>query len=256
MLRKLVALLCVFAVTSVTAKQRCTDDSVDCTLGIFPHTSVLQIEVTYGSLAEDLSLFLDIPIRLVSSSSMTKYLKNLRQNKYDIALAGPLQYINDAKPYGYLPLARRNSSFEFEFITLKKSNINTMNDFVGKKMGLISESIENHKIASKLLRDKGISSTDIAFKQYPNQRACMHALVSRLTDICGTISTISRIIMQEHSVEFKVIAKSDSLPNAVFVVHPDVPQEHREELLEYFSGRGNYIPVVDSDYDVVRRLHE
>lgn len=251
----LITLTVLWIFSPLILAERCMEGGNNCTLGVFPHTSIRQLETTYASLTQDLTLQLDVPVRVITSSSMGIYEDNLNQGVYDIALAGPQQYVSFAAPAGYLPIARRNNYFRFMIAVLNDSNIREISDLAGKTLGLVTPSIKRHVFAAKMLYDADRNLSDkVVHKHFSNQRACVHALESKLVDSCGVISTIFHIITDQSKNNFRILGESIDVPNAVYVVHPDVTPEQRELLTEYLTDRPNYVAAKDSDYDGVRQL--
>lgn len=224
-------------------------------MGVFPHTTLKQIRSTYDPIAEDVSLFIDLPIRVLSDSSMPKYTESLSKGIYDFGLVGPIQYVQHAYKAGYRPISRRDTTFQFEYVALPSNHFNNLSSLANKTVGLITPTLKEHAIAYNLVKKFDESLPDkINIKQIQNLAACFHALHIKLVDACGAISTIVKVFEKQNNITYSVLAQSLEMPNATYVIHKDVDKENAELIKEYFLTRPEQIKANDKDYDVIREL--
>ena len=121
-------------------------------LGVFPHTSLGQIEATYAPITEELGLAIDRDVQLRTSRSMGAFIRHLRRQDKHIALTGIGQYLSDAEPAGYRPIARRDDDLVFEIIALPDSGMQQVTDLAGHTLGLIPASRGTTAFTLQLVR--------------------------------------------------------------------------------------------------------
>lgn len=252
--RHLVHLLLLLVAPAASASG-CSDGSGPCILGVFPHTSTRQVESTYSTIAEELSLVLDRDTQLSTSTTIPRFLEGLRSKRYDVAFAGLGHYIMVAEPAGYTPLARRKQDLRYFIIGLRNRGIVTLSDLKGRRLGMMPPENGTTIATVMLLRKAGIDLTsDLDTEAYGSQQACVHALLTDLVDACGVAEPVVGVFERRLNIEFQVIAMSPPLSNVSYIASPNLSDEQREALRDYFAEREGYVAATPSDYDTFRAL--
>ncbi|HHI76930.1 MAG TPA: hypothetical protein ENJ94_07135 [Gammaproteobacteria bacterium] len=245
--------LCLLLATDAAAR-RCTP-AADCLLAVFPHTGIDQLQVTYAGLAEDLSLVLDSPVRLVSSSTMERFRQQIAQRRWDLTLVGPGQFVRVAEPAGYLPLATTERLITFRITTLERTHIRRLPQLRGHRLGVMGPGTGSWLIAMELLQAAGLDPhRDVRVQIYASERACVHALLARLVDACSLASPVFAVLREQCPADYFLLAESPPRAGAVYVVHPDVPAQRRRLIRDYLLDRAGMRAVAPADWEPYRAL--
>lgn len=245
----LLGLLLVFCSLAVPAQQQCTETEGLCILGIFPHTSTRQIESTYSSIAEELSLVLDRDVQLVTTHTIPRFLEKLRQHRYDIAISGLGHFLTVAEPAGYIPLARRENPLHFLIITLPDRNIAYLEDIRGRRLGMMPAENATTVATLLLLREHGIEPLrDTEVINYASQQACIHGLITDIVDVCGLAEPVVSVFERQMNIHFEVIRKTEPFDNISYIASPRLTPQQLEDLRAYFGQREGFVPAAPEDY--------
>jgi len=243
-----IALGCLLWSMSAQA-QRCSEEQ-QCLFGVFPHSGFAQLQDTYSGIAEDLSLMLDRPVRLVSGSSMAHFQELTEAQRWDIALIGPGQFVSYAQPKGYIPVARSTRLLTYELITLKDKGIDSVGELRGKRLGLMWPNTGTHLMTHKLLGEAGIDpGKDLQTTTYASQHACVHALLIDLVDACGVATSILNILREQKPADYLSIARTQPFAGAMYVVHPSLDEADKEAARDYLQNRPGMQPFSPKDLD-------
>ncbi len=230
-------LACLFGWAQFVQAGRC-DPGTECLFAVFPHAGAQQLQDTYASIAEDLSLALDTRVRLVSSSSMGRYQNQLLAGRWDIALTGPGQYIYFAQPAGYLPLATTERLITYRIVTLQRTHIRTLEQLRQRRLGTMWPHTGTRSMTMALLEQARIDPRrDLHTRAFASQRACIHALLIGLVDACGLATPIFRLLEQEKPGNYLTLAESSPHAGGVYLAHPELSPDKRQALTDYLLGR-------------------
>lgn len=153
---------------------------------------------------------------------------------------------------------KKIDSYRSVVLALKKrGDINAPEDLRNKKFGFVNkESTSGFVIPNVLLKEKGIDYNSFFESVYftGSHTRLTEALVAESIDAGATWDANWRTASKAHGEIFKAILTSPPIPNSGMAIHPSVPPEIREKILDAFV---NVIPAVieplDSDGFVVRR---
>jgi len=238
----------------VTASERCSEESISCRIGIFPHVGAQQIRNTFGAVAEDISLELDINTKLNSAENLDKFKSNVREGQYDIALIGPGTYSSFYDKIPYIPLVRPRQKVVFNLIVTDSSNIDSIEDLNGKRFGRLNSNSGTWLTSYTMLAKANVYNKISEYIEYGSSHACIYGMVANIVDACTVPSPFIDIIKGQIPTKFKTIASSNPLPSSVYVVHKDVSKENQELLQSYFLQREDFTKASKQDYQVIRKM--
>lgn len=238
----------------VTASERCGEESISCRIGIFPHVGVQQIRDTFGSVAEDISLELDINTKLNSAENLNKFKSNIREGQYDIALIGPGTYSSFYEKIPYKPLVRPRQKVQFHLIVPESSDINSIEALGGKRFGRLNSNSGTWLTTYTMLTEANVYNKISQFIEYGSSHACVYGMVANIVDACTVPSPFIEIIKGQIPTKFKTITTSLPLPSSVYVVHNDVSKENQKLLQDYFLQRADFTKASLKDYLAIRKM--
>jgi phosphonate transport system substrate-binding protein len=259
--------LTVFASTSAASAEN-KPRTKEYLFGAFPHVAVPQIEAMFGPVAEDFSRVLRREVVLRTRPSFEKFMQELAAETYDIALVHPFDYVWAHDQHGYLPLVRRGDLLSAQIMVTKTSPFTQVSDLKGKKLGLPPNVAAVSYLVKGALVKAGLDlNKDINVANYRTHESCLQQLLIGAIDACGSAMYPVRFFEAKWHPGFRILAESDAIPQALFIVHPRVPVAEREiltqailawtkngvaqELVEY-GGLSSFKRTSDADYDVVR----
>lgn len=223
--------------TQLIQAGRCAPEA-ECLFAVFPHTGAQQLQDTYATVAEDLSLVLDTRVRLVSSSSMGRFQDQLEAGRWDIALTGPGQYIYFAEPAGYIPLATTDRLITYRIVTLQRTHIRRLEQLRQRRLGVMWPHTGTWLMTLALLDQAKLDPRrDLHTRTFASQRACIHGLLIGLVDACGLATPVFRILAQERPADYLTLAESPPHAGGVYLAHPDLPPDKRQAVADYLLGR-------------------
>lgn len=234
----------------------CKEEEGSCTLAIFPHLPFRQMEATYSSLAEDLSLITDRNVKFVTASTLETFGEKLRRAEYDIVLVGSPQHLNMAQKAGYRVMARRSSKIVFHIVTLSQNGITRLQDFRQFRAGRTNRNTATHMVFNYLVAQSGITAKNIRLqKEFGKQSACIHALMTYIVDTC----TVAQPVLEQMQINFghsrfRILSSSRAYPNALYLAHHELPLELLNQTTEYLSSRPGFTRGSSEDYLAFKHL--
>ena len=261
MLSGLLVLFCYS--TTVTAEEK-----PGYRFGVFPHMSPLRIEKKYAPIAMFIGKHLNKPVKLSTATQIDKFRERVKKGDFDIALIPPLDIVAIVDKGGYIPLARRKSS-SASIVVNEDSSIKKAEDLQGKTLGL-PEGTPVNIIIQLTLKDRGYTGDKaINFKSFNNVQACLHKLLLKSVDACGSASgTAINMFQNKMNVKLREIMETESFPHMLFVAHPRLSSAERETITQIIIGQKNiekdqyviralskdqdYVTYKSTDYDIIR----
>lgn len=269
---KLVNMLFVYVVymsLSSAAAVSAENQQKSCIMGVFPFLSAQRMESVFAPLAADLSTVTDCKYRYQSTADFDEFMSQLKNQKYDIAFVQPFDYVQIAAAHGYIPLAARNESLHAVIVTQPKSNIRRLKDLQGKTVALPPSVAAVSYLTRVMLDHEGLKvPEDVDLLHTKNHGSCMHKVLIGKVDACATAPTTLRLFEVKNRHKLRIIARSPTIPSALFVVRSDISDENflklQQKLLDisprntthkYLAKAGDrhvFRPVSDAEYGVVR----
>jgi phosphonate transport system substrate-binding protein len=241
-------------------------------LGVFPFIPAASIEGLFAPIAAELSAVVGRPVILRTTDSFDKFMSGLRRREYDIAFVQPFDYVDIAKPKGYLPLARRSEDLASALMTRAESPLRTIKDLRGKRLGMPPETAAVSILNRIALKKAGLApGTDVTVEFFSSHQACLQQLLVGHVDACGISPTGARLVENQMGVRFRELGRSPAIPHTLFVAHGRIPARERQAMtgvlastdlekvpaqfrtLFVTDGRKPFRRADDREYDPVRR---
>lgn len=255
----------------VIAGHNTTEQVQELTLGVFPHLPPRELEKVYAPIAAKFSEVLGKKVHFRSSSSYKKFMKKLDKQAFDIVMVQPFDYVRIADKFGYLPIATRSEPLATIVVVPEDSKISDMASLKGKKVALPPSVAAVSLLLKAALKEQGmVPDQDIQLSHHRSHVSCMQQVVIGTVDACGTAAPALRFFADKMNTKLKVIAETRKIPHTLFAVHPKISETDREKILQALQAlskteegrkllkRGKlkpFIPIKDSDYDVVRNFN-
>jgi len=239
-------------------------------LGIFPYLPPTRLEKAYAPVAAAFARALDRPVRLGTASGFDKFRARLKKGEFDIALIQPMDVVPVVDEGGYIPLARR-PSHPASIVVLEDSSLQQLVDLRGKTTGLPPADAPVSIVLRNMLDEQGPGGArETGFRNFTNVLACLHQLLVKAVDACGSGGGAAlRVFQEKMGVRLRVLAETPPFPHMLFVAHPRLPPASVEmltriilnwektgegrELLRMIGPGARFIPYRSVDYDVIRR---
>ncbi len=238
--------------------------------GVFPYIAPRVIEKIYAPIGAEFSHVLNREIQFRTASSYTRFMKNLNLQMYDIVFVQPFDYVEIADKYGYKPLATRDKKLPAVLVVKADSKLNGVRSLRGKAIGLPPKvAAISYMVKSYLKRHGLVPGKDVTIKHFRSHGSCMHNVLVGSVAVCGTAPPAVRVFQSRMKVSLRVIARTPSISNSLFAVHPRVPRQQVELLRKAIlswpnSEKGRrllkgakvkaFIEVDDAQYNDVRKM--
>ena len=250
-----VASLCLlFAATllsasaSATQTVRCVDDTKVCLLGVFPHSGSKQVASTFSTFAEDLSFELDVPVRLVSSSSMDKYRQRLSEGWFDIAVVGPGVFVAPGVADKYVPLVMVDRTLDIVVAVDAEGPIKKVSDLAGNVVGTLLRGSGTWLTQRSIMRQSGLDlKRQVTFREFRSAKDCVLALSFGQVVACGISEPILQAVEQAVPMTIRRLSQRQRIPAPVYLVHHQTGPRQRELVADYLmdrDGTKRYDPAV------------
>ncbi len=211
--------------------------------GVFPHMPLKKLHAVYNPIALDLEKSVGTPVILMSRPYFRLYKEELNTGLYDIALIQPFDYLDAQEKQGYIPIARRSEDLKAILVVAKASEYQKISDVKDK---VIASAPAEAAVTRLMLADfdkEGYRVHDNFTISYSkNHFICLQKVVNAQAAACITAKRAVMYFNQEKGVDgFRTIHSTQSIPHALFVVHPRVPKDVREKfqkrIIEWSQNR-------------------
>jgi len=239
--------------------------------GVFPHMPLEKLHDVFDPVAKDLAKDVKRPVVLMTKPYYKMYKDELNAGLYDIALIQPFDYLQARKEQGYIPIARRAKGLRAILVVSKGSDYYNISDI---KDRIIASAPAEAAVTQMMLvafKQQGYRPLDDFTISYSkNHFVCLQKVVNAKAVACITARRALKYFNKEKGMDtFRTIYTTQKLPHALFVVHPRVPKEIREQFQnriinwsENAEGREildkgnllNFVETNDAEYDKVREF--
>ena len=240
--------------------------------GVFPHMSTVRMEQKYAPVATAFGQLLGKPVQFGTASDFDKFRTRLKKGEFDIALISPFDIVPVVDEGGYIPLARAPSR-PASIVVINDSPLQQLADLRDKTLGLPAGTPVNVILQITLDEQGLVKDQGIHYRDYATVPACLHQLLLKTVDACGSASGIGLVIFQNKmGVKLRELMTTQPFPHMVYVAHPRLQPSEREMLTRAILGLDNtekvsglmqaighdvhYIPYRDADYDIIRRYRQ
>jgi phosphonate transport system substrate-binding protein len=241
-------------------------------LGVFPYLAPRELEKMYAPIAADFADTIDHEVLFMTNSTYEKFMGNLDKQIYDIVFVQPFDYVAIADKYGYQPLATRNKPLPAILVVKPDSEFKSVDDLRGKTIALPPSVAAISYLIKDYLQKNGLNpDSDVTIEHHRSHASCMHNVILGKADACGTAPPALRFFKNKMNTSLRIVAKTKGIPNSIFAVHPRVPEETRNKLLQQVktwpeTENGKqllkgvkveaFVVAEDQDYNVVREMAE
>lgn len=200
-------------------------------LGVLPFAPAISIEETFAPLAAELATAAGRPVKLRTAPSFERFMTELREGSYDIAFIQPFDYVDIARPLGYLPLAARNVRLAGQIVVREESPVRTLQDLKGKQLGVPPKVTTLSYIVRVALKQAGlVPESDLTLVYLGSHQACMQKLMIGTVDACGVSPASVRLNERQMKAGFRQLAETPPIPPPLFVVKKTVPAATRAAI--------------------------
>jgi phosphonate transport system substrate-binding protein len=238
-------------------------------LGVFPYLPVLMIDQVFGPVAAQLAEDLGRPVHLKTKPDFEKFLKELREQSYDIILVHPFFYVEASDEHHYLPLARLEEPLTGVIMVREGDRLETLADLEGKTLALPPALAAASELVKGALLDAGlVPGVHVSLVHYRSKPSCLQAVAAGRAAACGLPRFALPQIDPNNNLKLRPMFETEAVSNFVFAVHARVPEADRTTLCNSilawpFTAAGRrilaggawsrFVPARDQDYDEVRR---
>lgn len=201
------------------------------TMGVFPFIPTASIEGIFAPLAAEISRATGRPIKLRTTTSFEKFMDELRSRSYDIAFIQPFDYVDIAKPGGYLLLAARNDRLTSHIVVKQDSSIKTLKDLKGKSLGMPPKVAAVSFMNLVAIKKAGLRPEhDVKIIYLASHQACLQQMMIGKVDACGVSPPGVRLVEQQMKTRFRLIHETPEIPSPLFVIKKELPVREREAV--------------------------
>lgn len=242
-------------------------------MGVFPFIPAANIEGVFAPLAAEISRAVGRPVKLRTSASFEKFMEELKAHAFDLAYIQPFDYVDIARPGGYLALVSRNDTLSSRIVVRQDSPIKNLQELKGKNMGMPPR-VAALSFLNRLTLNKAglVPDRDVKIVYLASHQACLQQLQIGTVAACGISPSALRLAEVQLKTHFKLIHESPEIPPPLFVVKKELPQRDRDAMLAVLIAtdlstvkpelRSMFIEkdekpfrkTADKEYDAVRAL--
>ncbi len=231
----------------------------------------------YQPLIDYLSEATPYRFELVLRKSYEDTVTDMGNGTIDIALLGPLTYLEAHKKYGAVCMLKPNTAdggayYRSVIITRKDSSIRSLSDLKGKSFAFASvKSTSGNLIPRYLLANSGIHLGNLkTYTNFDYDESVVKAVLSGQYDAGAVKDTVAE---KYYSLGLKIIEESGPIPAGPLVIGPKTPpavteavkralydlkpsDKNNQELLKKLDIdlRYGFVKARDNDYAGIRRM--
>ncbi len=236
--------------------------------GVLPYLSTTRLENIYAPVAAELSRALRHKVNFRTSSGHNRFLNNLKQQRYDIALIQPFWYPPAIDQFGYQPLVRMQEPLASLIMVPDNSPLHSISELKGKLIATPPAFAPVVYMARRALKEAGlIPGKDVQLRAFKSVDSCFQQVFIGSADACITPPFAVAVIEEKMRIKLRALLETTSIPNLSIVVHKRIPADKRERLKNIFlSWKQNnagkklldriktqgFVPAIDKEYDMVR----
>jgi phosphonate transport system substrate-binding protein len=212
---------------------------------------------------------------LVVARSREAAVADLCEGRVALAYLGPFGYVRAHERCGAEPLARLRTGGQVKYhsyvLVRADSPLERLEDLRGRRFGFgAALSTTSHLVPRAMLQEAGLRpGRDVGCRYFEHDHDAARAVLLGDVDACAVRDLTGELFMERG---LRRLALSSGIPGPPLVLAPGTAPELRDalrDLLLSFPGparpagsragwdpelAGGFAPVVDSDYDSVRRL--
>lgn len=241
-------------------------------LGALPYLPLRELEQVFSPIAAELSRHLGVEVRFRSASTYESFNEQILAGIYDIAFVQPFDYVVAHDSSGYEPVGARANPLAALFVATSAERVPSLQSLRGKMIAMPPSDAAVSQLALSYLKSIGLRpGVDLRVRHFKSHMSCMHQLLIDGADACATAITPLNYFQKKMNITLHVVDQSPSIMGSLFVLNSRLPDEHKRMIRQTILGLsgtpqgkklleagefGEFVPVTDQDYDMVRRLLE
>lgn len=234
--------------------------------GFPPFLSVNSLERSAGPLVKALGEHLQQPVEFKTRKSFAGYLQALNDQRFDIALIQPFDYVRIRGDGFYQPLVRKQGYLQGRIIT-KDPDIQALDDLRGQTIAFPGEGSAVTLLSNYYLKHSGFSATDFEPRIFNDHASCLLSVINGTTKACaGTAESMARA---PSSLQLRAFSFSQQTPRILIVIGPRLATQI-DNLEKWFLSLNNtpdgrallknaflnrVDQVADQEYDLVEKIY-
>jgi phosphonate transport system substrate-binding protein len=188
-------------------------------LGILPFNSTLALIKTHQPLRHYLQKELGQPIDILTSANYVAFQNDSLSGEFDILITGP-HFGVICLEAGYVPLVRYDTTLQPVFVLRKDSEIQEVDGFRGKRIGLPNELSVSAIGGLGWLREQGlVAGKEFEVVEKPTHGAAVAAVAVGDLDAALTTYTPLKQIPKDILEHIRVMPTSINMPHLMTLAH-------------------------------------
>jgi len=224
----------MFCHVTATANERgnCTEFR-PVIFGILPFVSAEQLVVRFTPLAQYLSKYLQVPIRIETAPNFVEFARRTHEDRrYDILFTAPHFYPQANSKAGYRLIASVDTpGMRAVIVAPERSHIKSINDLAGKRLATVHPLALSTLLVKKYLSENGIDpDVDITMIATPAHDASLLSSYHGITDASALMLPPFEAASKNVRDSMHVIVKTESTPNIPISVSPRISKNCATEI--------------------------
>ena len=266
-------IISLFIILCANSTVLMADDSL--TFGIHPYKSPQKLLRIYQPLAHLIEKAIKRPVKIVIAKDYDTHIKQIGNNRLDIAYMGPASYVRMVKQYGAKKLLARQAinnkpTFQGKIIARENSDIQSIADLNQRSFAFGDpNSTMSHLVPHFMLIKNGI--TDDKLKKIDFLGSHDNVALGVLSGDYSAGAVKEAVFYKYKSRGIKALATTPALSEHVFVAGSHLPEklastishvllnlkssiEGRKAMKSIKSKMTAMLPARDTDYDNLREI--
>ncbi|MCE1227397.1 MAG: phosphate/phosphite/phosphonate ABC transporter substrate-binding protein [Geobacteraceae bacterium] len=188
-------------------------------IGIMPFNSTLALIKTHQPIRAHLQAALGRPVEFYTAPDYLTFYRESQAGQFDMLITGP-HFAVMSLASGYKPLFHYHAKLQPIFVVSRKSDIRSLTDLRGKKIGLSSRLSISSIGGIKWLQDHGLKAgKDYRLVEKPTHGAAVAAVSIGELDAALTTFTPLKQIPDDVRAKITVLATEIKTPHLMTLVH-------------------------------------
>ncbi len=250
-------------------------------IGQVPSRSIIEIIEDRRLFMDSLGEHLDRDVQYRFAPSYEEIVRRLEEGRYDLAVLGPLSYVEAAEKTDYLPLAKPvrygEPHYKALIITHRESGIESADQIEGGSIGFVDPDSASGFLFPRAHLVMNYGFDPAVAPTIPNylggHDAVVRAVLNREVAAGAVYDDARREVVDPDEADelLPVLTKTDPIPAEPFVISKQLTEDEalyqkikdyffnlhetdREALTSLGGDIDKYVPAEDSDYDGVREV--
>ena len=205
------------------------------TFGILPFISAEQLVDRFSPLAQYLSKYLDVPVRIETAPNFVEFARRTHEDQhYDILFTAPHLYPLASSKAGYRLIVSVDSPGMAAVIVVpKKSNIHNIEDLKGKRLASVPPMSLATLMVRKHLLTHGINpDIDLTLITTPTHDASLLSSYHGVTDASALMQPPYEAASQQVRQSMRIIVKTESAPHIPISISPRISKTCAAEMAQ------------------------